>query len=153
MSDTHGAVFWTELMTRDCEAAMAYYGTVCGWEFTTVPDPMGGAYHIGLRNGEMIVGIMDMTRIEGTAGVPPHWLSYFAVDDLEQAVARTQAMGGKLLRPIFEVPGTGHIALIEDPTGAALGLMKPAPMQEGGTVKPEWSADSDGPGPEENFPV
>ena len=153
MGDTHGAVFWTELMTRDCAAAMAYYGQVCGWEFTTMPDPEGNDYHIGMRGGQPVVGIMDMAQIPGLESAPPYWFSYFAVDDLEAAVAQTQAAGGKVLRPIFPVPGTGHIAIVEDPTGAALGLMKPEPMESGGTVKPDWAAESDGPDPEENFPV
>lgn len=153
MSETHGTVHWTELMTRDPAGAMAFYGEVCGWSFMTVPDPSGaGDYHLGLRDGQPVVGIMDMRSIPGTDGTEPYWMSYFAVDDLDAAVAHTQAAGGTLLRPVFEVPGTGHIALAKDPTGALIGLMKPEPMT-GGTVQPDWVADSDAVDETENFPV
>lgn len=153
MSETHGAVFWTELMTRDTAGAMAYYGDVCGWTFTTVPDPSGsGDYHLGWRNGQPVVGIMDMTGLDGADDTQPYWMSYFAVDDLDRAVERTHAAGGRLLRPVFEVPGTGRIALAMDPTGALIGLMKPAPM-EGGVVQPDWVAESDAVDETENFPV
>lgn len=136
MSTTHGEVHWTELMTRDTAAAMAYYEAVCGWSFTTVPDPSGvGDYHLGMRNGAPIVGIMDMSAIPDSDGVEPYWMSYFAVADLEKAVAQTTAAGGVLLRPIFEVPGTGLIALAKDPTGALIGLMQPEPMP--GDVTPD----------------
>jgi predicted enzyme related to lactoylglutathione lyase len=58
--------------------------------------------------------------------VPPHWFTYIAVDDVDAAVAATRAAGGKVMKDVFEVPDTGRIAIIADPTGAALGIMTPA---------------------------
>ena len=37
-----------------------------------------------------------------------------------------KAAGGEIRRPPFDIPGIGRIAMIADPTGAALGLMTPA---------------------------
>jgi predicted enzyme related to lactoylglutathione lyase len=128
MSDTHGKVIWTELMTRDVAGAKAYYGAVCGWRFETMPMMDGTDYHLGMRDGVPVIGMMDMTDMDHLKGAPPYWFSYFAVDDVDAAVAATTAAGGKVLRAPFEVPGTGRIALLEDPTGAAMGLMTPAPM-------------------------
>jgi predicted enzyme related to lactoylglutathione lyase len=130
MTDTHGAVWWTELMTRDIEGAKAYYSTVCGWDWerTPMPDAESGYYWLGMRGGRPLVGMMDVTGTPGMDHVPPHWFSYFAVDDVDAAVAATRAAGGSVIREPFEVPGTGRIAILEDPTGAAMGLMTPAPQ-------------------------
>lgn len=129
MAGTHGQVHWTELMTRDVAAAKAYYAAICGWTFETMPMESGD-YHLGFREGQPVVGIMDLGEIPGMDGVPPHWFSYFAVDDLDAALEKTTAMGGTVQRPPFEVPGTGWIAIVTDPTGAAMGLMKPDPMDD-----------------------
>lgn len=129
VSKTHGLVYWTELMTRDVPGAVKYYGDVCGWEFEVMP--MGeeiGDYYLGKVAGQPVVGMMDMSAMEGMAEVPPHWFSYFAVDDLDAAVAATTAAGGQVLRAPFVIPGTGRIAILQDPTGAAMGLMTPEPM-------------------------
>ncbi|GAA0295391.1 VOC family protein [Rhodovulum strictum] len=127
MSQDHGKVWWTELMTRDVPGALAYYKAVCGWYF----EPMsveGGVYQVGMRAGQPVVGVMDLASMPGMENLPAHWFSYFAVDDLERAVEQTLSLGGKVIRAPFRIEGVGLIAIIEDPTGAAMGLMTPAPM-------------------------
>jgi uncharacterized protein len=124
MSDSHGLVWWTELSTRDPDAARAYYGAICGWEWESMP--MGdGLYWMGKKDGVPLVGVMDIR--EGFDGVPANWFSYFAVDDVDAACAATRAAGGRVIREPWDMPGTGRIAILEDPTGAAMGLMTPAP--------------------------
>ena len=126
MSDTHGMVWWTELMTRDVDAAVSYYGDVCGWTFDTMEMMDGsGTYYLAKVGDRPVAGMMDMSSMTHLDGVPAHWFSYFAVDDLDTAVAATKSAGGVVLREPFEVPGTGKIAILQDPTGAAMGMMKP----------------------------
>lgn len=127
MSETHGDVWWTELMTRDVAGAKAYYGDTCGWTFQTVPMP-DGEYHIAKKGDRMVAGMMDMTNMDGMDHVPPHWCSYFAVDDIDDVAAKIVAAGGKLIRAPWDVPNTGRIAMLEDPTGAVMGMMTPEPM-------------------------
>ena len=126
MSDTHGMVWWTELMTRDVDAAISYYSDVCGWSFETIEMMDGeGTYYLAKIGDRPIAGMMDMSAMTHLDGVPAHWFSYFAVDDLDAAVAATKSAGGSVLREPFEVPDTGRIAILQDPTGAAMGMMKP----------------------------
>lgn len=132
MSDTHGTVFWTELMTRDVDAAKRYYGKICGWTFTEMPmGPGSPDYVLGMLGERPVVGIMDMNESSDDDAAAPFWMSYFAVDDVDAAVKETVAAGGTLKRPPFEIPGTGRIAIVTDPTGALLGLMTPAEMSGG----------------------
>lgn len=125
MPQNHGKVWWTELMTRDVPGALKYYKALCGWHFE--PFPMGGAaYHVGRRGEQPVIGVLDMTGLPGMDDVPPHWFSYFAVKDLDRALSETTERGGSVLRAPFDVPYVGRIAMVSDPTGAALGLIKPA---------------------------
>ena len=126
MDSTHGRIWWSELMTRDVAAARKYYESLAGWTFATMPMP-DGDYHLASRDGVPIAGIMDMTGVPGMENVPPHWFTYIAVDDVDAAVAATRDAGGQIVKDVFEVPDTGRIAIIADPTGAALGIMTPAP--------------------------
>lgn len=128
MRKPHGEVWWTELMTRDVQAALKYYRSVCGWHFEPFPLPMpgGGTYYVGSLGDKPVIGVLDLTSLQGMEDVPPHWFSYFAVRDLDAALAATEAAGGSITRPPFEVPHIGRIAMVTDPTGAALGLIRPA---------------------------
>jgi predicted enzyme related to lactoylglutathione lyase len=119
----HGHFYWNELMTRDVEGAKSFYGTTVGWQFDGMP--MEGSTYWVCKDGDQAVGgIMDMNRPD-FEGLPPHWFAYLAVDDVDARVEKAKAAGAELLRPLFDVPGVGRIAILKDPTGAALGWMTP----------------------------
>jgi predicted enzyme related to lactoylglutathione lyase len=52
-------------------------------------------------------------------------MSYLAVDDVDARVKKAQGAGAKLMRPIFDVPGVGRIAILSEPGGAGIGWMTP----------------------------
>ena len=134
MSETHGTVLWSELMTRDVAGAKAYYEAICGWQVSAMEMPEGGTYHLGNVGGAPVAGIMDMTDMPGLEQVPAHWVTYLAVDDVDAAVARTREIGGAVHQDPFDVAGVGRIAMVADPTGAVVGLMTPAaPVAPAGT--------------------
>lgn len=130
MSDMHGKIWWSELMTRDVEGAKAYYAATCGWAFDAMPMSEG-TYHVGMAGGQPVAGIMDMAGLPGMEDVPPHWFTYIAVDDVDAAGAATETAGGTIIRPPFDVENVGRIVIVTDPTGAAVGLMTPAAMPQG----------------------
>lgn len=125
MSQNHGKVWWTELRTRDVQGALQYYKTVCGWHFEQVP--LGTApYYMGKCGGDPVVGVVDIRGQKGMEDVPPHWFSFFAVADVEKVVAETRAREGQVIMEPFDIPFVGRVAIVSDPTGAALGLIRPA---------------------------
>ena len=58
--------------------------------------------------------------------VPESWMSYLAVDDVDARVKKAQSAGAILMRPIFDIPGVGRIAILKEPGGAGVGWMTPA---------------------------
>ena len=127
MSENHGKVWWNELNTRDAKGACDYYAATFGWTYDNMPmDGGAGDYFIAMRDGSPTAGILDIAIIPGMEQVPPHWFTYFAVDDVDASAQATVAAGGRVQREPWDIPGVGRIAIIEDPTGAMMGLMTPA---------------------------
>jgi uncharacterized protein len=120
----HGHFYWNELMTRDPEGAKTFYGKALGWQFAGMPMP-DGTYWVCKDGDSPVGGIFDMNRPE-FEGIPPHWFAYIAVDAVDRRVEQAVTTGAQLLRPIFDVPGVGRIAILKDPVGAAVGWITPA---------------------------
>jgi predicted enzyme related to lactoylglutathione lyase len=53
-------------------------------------------------------------------------MSYLAVDDVDARAKKAVAAGAKLMKPIFDVPGVGRIAVLMEPGGAGVGWITPA---------------------------
>ena len=124
----HGTFYWNELMTRDPEKAKAFYAATLGWTFDAMPMAEGGTYWVAKMSDAPAGGIFTMDGPQFD-GVPEHWFSYIAVDDVDARVKRAEAEGGKILRPAFEVPGIGRIVILQDSNGAAMGWMTPAAQE------------------------
>ncbi len=120
----HGHVHWTELNTHDPEAAKAFYGAALGWTFTASEMPDGTVYTLIWSGDEMVGGIFHMNH-PAFDGIPEHWFTYFAVDDLDARLASVTSAGGQITRPPFSVPGTGRMAVIQAASGSFCALMQP----------------------------
>lgn len=120
---SHGAFYWNELMTRDVEAVKSFYGGTIGWSFEGMPMPEG-TYWVAKMNGAPVGGIFPMSG-PAFEGVPEHWMAYLAVDDVDARVKSATAAGATLVRPSFDVPNVGRIAILKQPGGAVIGWMTP----------------------------
>jgi predicted enzyme related to lactoylglutathione lyase len=112
---------WHELMTTDVDAAMAFYQDVFGWQPSEAMD-MGemGKYQMFNRPHGMIGGIMKKgPEMDGT---PPFWGIYFLVPDVDAAVDRITANGGRIIGGPMDVPGGDRILNAMDPQGAVFSL-------------------------------
>ncbi|HEY4116579.1 MAG TPA: VOC family protein [Byssovorax sp.] len=117
-----GEFSWRELMTTDNAAALEFYKTLFGWEFKSDFDmgPMGKYLMYG--QGERTYGgIMNRPKEVPTSA----WVYYVHVDDIEAAVARATAKGGKLMNGPMDVPGGDRVAQLSDPQGAWFALHGP----------------------------
>jgi hypothetical protein len=113
-------------MTRNVERAKKFYADTIGWSFDGMPMPGGGGtYWVATMDGESVAGILDIGTPE-FAQVPECWMSYLAVDDVDARAKKAVAAGAKLMKPIFDVPGVGRIAVLMEPGGAGVGWITPA---------------------------
>jgi predicted enzyme related to lactoylglutathione lyase len=116
-----GALTWNELATRDTEGAKRFYRGLFGWRLQDMDTGGGPAYAI-IYNGERSNGgIREQSEAE--AGIPPHWLPYFAVETADAAVARAGELGGTVLMQPTTVPA-GRFAAIADPQGAVFAVFE-----------------------------
>lgn len=114
---THGAVSWTELMTSDVPAALAFYQSLFGWQI--IEEAMeGGVYHT-IQAGEAKIGGI-MAQPPQATDMPPMWGSYVTVDDIEATTAKVTELGGQVLLALKEIPGIGRFSVIQDPQGAVI---------------------------------
>jgi uncharacterized protein len=112
-----------ELHTADQAAAKKFYGELLDWKLQDMPIPGFGNYTmIEAKDGAPTAGIMQRMSPQ----VPSHWLTYIKVAKLEAAAKKAQQLGAKVLQPRTEVPGFGWFVVIQDPTGAAVGLYENA---------------------------
>jgi predicted enzyme related to lactoylglutathione lyase len=117
-----GAMAWNELNTRDPETAKAFYREVFGWSFEE-KEYERGAYTIISNVEEGIGGISDRAPEEA----PPHWLVYFAVEDIDATVETARERGGEVPVGPFDIAEVGRIAMVKDPWGAFFALIQPDP--------------------------
>lgn len=125
MSHIHGAIWWSELTTRDVDAAQAYYRRICGWRFSVTPSADGGDYFVAHLGDQPVAGLLDLALLPDHEDTPAQWVTYIAVDDIDEALTRTRTAGGQVLREGFDVPDVGRIAMVQDSVGALLGLIRP----------------------------
>lgn len=120
----HGFVQWNELNTDDSAAARAFYGAVLGWTFDKAPMGDGSSYWIIKSGGQMVGGIFEMVH-PSFAGVPEHWFTHIAVDDLDARLAIVRAQGGRVTREPFAVPGVGRLAVLQAASGSYCAFVQP----------------------------
>jgi predicted enzyme related to lactoylglutathione lyase len=124
MRGSHGKFYWNELLARDVEGAKKFYADTIGWSYDAMPMPGNGTYWVAKMGDEPVGGIFDISGKEFD-GMPENWMSYLAVDDVDARVKKAVKAGAKLMKPIFDVPGVGRIAILTEPGGAGVGWMTP----------------------------
>ncbi len=121
---TPGRFVWHEVATPDIEATKKFYGPLFGWTFNEVPMP-DGAYTM-IMNGEVPQGgVFDLTKMP-KEGVPPHWMAYVSVPNVDEAVAAAKSGGGTIGLEPMDIPNVGRMAVIGDPQHAYTTAFKSA---------------------------
>jgi len=118
----HGTFCWNELVTRDTTAAVRFYSELLGWK--AVDGDMPGMDYQMFKAGETNAAGMMAMPPEMPKEVPPHWMAYITVDDIDAAVGKVQKLGGQVLFGPQAVPTLGRFATIQDPTGAVVSLIQ-----------------------------
>jgi predicted enzyme related to lactoylglutathione lyase len=110
-----GRFVWYELVTPDKDAAKHFYAAIFGWEWRD--EEMGelGIYPLAHTGESQHCGLISPQE-----GMPPHWIGYVTVADVDRACEQAGELGGKVVMPATDIPGVGRYAGLEDPGGAVI---------------------------------
>lgn len=116
-------VTWQDLTVADAPKLRDFYAAVVGWKFEQVSMQGYSDFSmIAPATGETVAGICHARGIN--AAIPPQWLIYITVEDVDAAAAKCKSLGGEIVvapKPV----GDGQFCVIRDPAGAICALYSP----------------------------
>ena len=118
-----GSIGWIDLTVENAEAVRDFYAAVAGWHPSEVD--MGGYNDFNMTSpttGEPKAGVCH-ARGPNT-DLPPAWLIYITVSDIDQSIERCLSLGGDLVRPLTQMGEYGRYCVIRDPAGAVAALFE-----------------------------
>jgi predicted enzyme related to lactoylglutathione lyase len=116
-----GTVSWQDLTVEDAETVRDFYQSVVGW----APEPVSTGAHtdfVMTTDGSEVAGICHARG--GNADLPPVWLIYITVEDLDHSLDECVRLGGSILAGPRGYGG-GRYCVIKDPAGAICALYQP----------------------------
>jgi hypothetical protein len=120
-----GSFCWFELSTTNQAQAKAFYGAIFGWQPSDQPVGPNDVYTIFKIDGRDAAAACTLRPDQLAHGVPPNWLLYVSVQNVDASAKRATGAGGTVLMPPFDVMESGRMALVADPTGAAFAIWEP----------------------------
>lgn len=132
MSDAKlGTIGWVDLTVPNADEIRDFYAGVVGWK----PDALSmGDYsdYVMTVPGEG-TGVAGVCHARGmNAGLPPVWLVYFHVADVDESLRVCLEKGGRLIAPIRSMGPNGRYCVIQDPAGAVAALFSPPKEEDNG---------------------
>lgn len=111
-----GTPCWLDVST-DVDRAVAFYGTVFGWEFE-IGGPEVDGYSLATKDGHVVAGLGPRQDPDQ----PSVWTTYLATEDVDASAKAIVEAGGQVVYGPVDVMDKGRIAIALDPQGAVFGL-------------------------------
>jgi uncharacterized protein len=126
-----GDWIWVQFLSRDARKAAEFYRTVSGYEIVANTQSNRVSDYVLTSKGYARATVRTIRTDDEK--VRPIWLPFVRVRNVGESVAKAKELGGKgLIEPKPEL-FDGKVALIADPTGAAIGIMEwPEGLEKGG---------------------
>jgi predicted enzyme related to lactoylglutathione lyase len=116
-----GRIAWTDLTVDDAGKVRDFYSQVVGWD--PVPVGMGeyDDFSMCLPGSEdAAAGICHARGLN--ADLPPVWIPYIVVDDLDASLGACADLGGEVVVAPRDMEPGSRYAVIRDPSGAVAAL-------------------------------
>jgi uncharacterized protein len=113
-----GVPCWIDSAQPDPSSALGFYGGLLGWEFIgpgAMPGDPPGEYHVARVRGKDVAGISSQPP---GAAAPAAWMTYMAVESVDEAAERARREGGTVVAEPFDALPAGRMAVLADPAGA-----------------------------------
>jgi predicted enzyme related to lactoylglutathione lyase len=116
-----GDWIWIQLLSRDPQKAAEFYRNIAGYE--VIPNTTANRLSDYVLVSDHFARATVRSIPAANAQVQSTWLPFVRVKSVSDSVARAVQLGGKILvepnSGLFE----GKVAVVADPTGAAVGLL------------------------------
>jgi predicted enzyme related to lactoylglutathione lyase len=112
--NTPGTIGWNEIITPDKAGSIEFYSKLMGWSSEDMDMPDGNTYTMFKQGDRMIGGCVTPAD---DSNVPPMWLSYIIVEDLDTVVEKAKSLGGTICKERVDLP-MGSFSIVTDPQGA-----------------------------------
>lgn len=115
-----GSMVWIDLTVPDAEKVRDFYSAVVGW--TSEDVDMGGYSDYSMNtpdSGKTITGVCHARGVN--EDMPPAWMPYFVVADLDASTAECTEKGGAIVVQPRSL-GEGRFCVVKDPAGAVAAL-------------------------------
>jgi predicted enzyme related to lactoylglutathione lyase len=115
-----GTPSWVDVASPDPQASARFYCELFGWTADVSSDPAAGGYTMFRLDGRDVAGMGP-----AAPGQPPAWSTYVSVEDADATARKAQEAGGSVLVAPMDVLTVGRMAVLADPTGAAISIWQP----------------------------
>lgn len=124
-----GEIAWIDLTVDDASNLREFYADVVGWTIT--PVDMGGYNDFCMNIPETGEPVSGVCFARGpNADLPPVWLVYIVVADLDVSIERCSKRGGQIVSGPKDMGAQGRYCVLRDPAGAAFALFQYAEPKE-----------------------
>lgn len=120
-----GKTVWAVLMSRQAELAKAFYGASLGWRYELLCSDPYPCWVARNSDGRSVAAVIDSSASD-FPDAAELWLPYFVLPDLHGRIAEAERLGATLLRPPFQVPVIGKVAILRQPGGGIVGWIAAA---------------------------
>ena len=115
-----GEWIWGAVVTRDPDSGAAFYQDVFGYEVFALPSDARGEHLLLATENYARASVNPLPQ---TDAVQPHWIAFVRVTDVPHAADSAKTLGGRVLVEPHQDRHGGTVAVLADPTGAAIGVM------------------------------
>lgn len=116
-----GTIIWRDLTVENATELKDFYQEVVGWR--PVEHDMGDYADYDMLPPDGNESLAGICHARGTnANVPPQWLIYITVEDVDASAQRCVELGGKVLDGPRQMGGS-RFCVIQDPAGAVAALI------------------------------
>ena len=121
-----------EMSYRNAKRLARFYGSAFGWRLRDLGAVMGNyvlatTVETGAKGPKRPGAINGGFYPRGPKGPAPCPSLTIAVKDIQKAVKKVKAAGGKLLGKPFTIPGVGQYAAFTDTEGNRVTMLQPIP--------------------------
>ena len=117
-----GDWIWIQLLSRDAKKASEFYRAVGGYDIVENTTTNRQSDYVLTSEGYARATVRAIQTAD--TKVQPTWLPFVRVKNVAESVALAKQLGGKVLIEPSPKLLDGKVAVIADPTGAAIGILE-----------------------------